>query len=152
MLAVDVPIPFDWFFLALRFAFVAILYLFLWQVLRITMRDLRQASPPQTKRRATKAKIVVLDPAESGLAEGMVFSVGNKSTVGRHPECSIVIDEPFLSSFHAEFTYRNHAWYLTDRGSTNGTLINGRPLTGTAYVETDDMIQLGRMTVRFLAN
>lgn len=150
MLAVHIPIPFDWLFLALRLAFVAVLYLFLWQVLRIIMRDLGQ-SPPPVKRRAGKAKIVVIDPAESGLAEGTVFSVANKATLGRHPDCTIVIDEPFLSSFHAEFTARNHAWYLTDRGSTNGTFINGRQLTGTAYVETDDIVQFGRMSVRFIA-
>lgn len=150
MLPVHIPLPYDWFFLLLRLAFVAILYLFLWQVLRIIMRDLRQAQPRPTKRRAAKAKLVVVDPAESGLPEGAVFAVNHKSTIGRHPDCSIPIDEPFLSSFHAEFSSRNHAWYLTDRGSTNGTFINGRKLVGTGYVESDDIIQFGRMSVRFI--
>jgi pSer/pThr/pTyr-binding forkhead associated (FHA) protein len=145
----SVPIPYDWFFLGLRLAFVLVLYLFLWQALHIIMRDIRQAPVAPTKKRATRAKLVVIDPAESQLLEGATFGVSNKTTIGRHPDCTITIEEPFLSAIHAEFSSRDLAWYLIDRESTNGTFINGRPLRGTAYIESDDVLQFGRIKVRF---
>jgi hypothetical protein len=42
-------LPFDIFILALRIAFIGLLYLFLFQVMRVIVRDLRQA-PPVSKR------------------------------------------------------------------------------------------------------
>lgn len=146
-----IPIPFEWFFLILRLAFVAVLYVFLWQVLRIIMRDLRQTPTRPAKRKSSKAKLIVLDPAASDLAAGSTFSIANSATVGRHPECSLVIEEPSISAIHAEIAMRNLAWYVTDRGSTNGTFINGRPVSGAGYVETDDVIQIGRVKFRFIA-
>lgn len=152
MLPLELSIPQDWAYLILRLIFVGIIYLFLWQVVRITLRDLKSAAQQEPARPRTKrAKIVVSEPAESDLDPGFAFNVGPKSTVGRRPDCEIVIDEPSVSALHARFESRNHAWYLTDLGSTNGTFVNGHPVAGSVYVETDDVVQFGRMTFQFVA-
>lgn len=148
----EIPISYDWFFLALRLGFVGLLYLFLWQVLRITMRDLSHAAVQQpAKRRSSRAKLIVIDPADSDLNPGSSFSIGAKTTIGRHPDCSVVIEEPSVSAVHAEIEARNHAWYLTDLDSTNGSFVNGRPVAGTAYIETDDVVQFGRIKFQLVA-
>src|SRR5688572_1898982 len=136
MLAMEIPIPYDWFFLGLRLAFAGLLYLFLWQVLRVTMRDLRQTAQQPQRKRASRAKLIVVDPAESSLETGTSFSINSKTTIGRHPDCSIAIDEPFLSAIHARFEARDLAWYVTDLDSTNGTFVNGRAVKGTVYIES----------------
>lgn len=148
--AIELPISFDWFFLGLRLAFVGILYLFLWQALRVVMRDVRDAPARATRRRAGKARIVVVDPAQSGLSAGTAFAVANRTTIGRHPDCTIAIDEPFLSAVHASFEAKDGAWYVTDKESTNGSFVNGHPLTGTAYVEADDVLRFGRIEFQFI--
>jgi len=149
VLAVSNPIPYDWFFLIIRLAFVGLLYLFIWQVMRITMRDLRRSTAVTTKKRSAKAKMVIIDPAESIVNTGTSYSIGPKTSIGRHPDCSIVIDEPFLSSLHATIESRNKAWYVTDHESTNGTFVNGRMIKGTAYIEADDVVQFGRIKLQF---
>jgi hypothetical protein len=148
---VELPISYDWFFLVLRLGFVGLLYLFLWQVLRVTMRDLTQAAQQPQKRRSNRAKLVVIDPAESDLNAGASFNIGSKATVGRRTDCTLVIEEPFVSAVHAEIEARNHAWYVTDLDSTNGTFVNGRQVTGTAYIETDDVVQFGRIKFQLVA-
>lgn len=151
MLPVEIPIPYDWFFLGLRLGFVGLLYLFLWQVLRVIMRDLNQAAQQPAKRRSSRAKLVVIDPAESNLSSGASFTISGKSTVGRRPDCTIVIEAPFVSGVHAELESRNHAWYVTDLESTNGTFVNGRQVVGTAYIESDDVVQFGRVKFQLVA-
>ncbi len=147
----EIPIPYDWFFLGLRLAFAGLLYLFLWQVLRILMRDLRQSAQQPARKRSTRAKLIVIDPAESVLEAGVSFSINSKTTIGRHPDCSIAIDEPFLSAIHARFETRDFAWYVTDLDSTNGTFVNGRQIRGTVYIETDDVVQFGRIKLQLVA-
>lgn len=147
----EIPLPYDWFFFALRLAFAGLLYLFLWQVFRITMRDLTRAAQHPPKRRSNRAKLIVIDPAESAMHPGDSFTVGSKTVIGRGPDCTVVIEEPFVSAAHAEIEARNHAWYVTDLGSTNGTFVNGRRVSGTAYIERDDVVQFGRITFQFVA-
>jgi hypothetical protein len=152
VLPLELPIPQDWTYLILRLVFVGLIYLFLWQVVRVTLRDLKSAAQQEPVRPRTKrAKIVVSDPADSDLTPGFAFTVGPKATVGRRPDCAIVIDEPSVSALHAQFETRNHAWYLTDLRSTNGTFVNGRQISGTVHVEADDVVQFGRMTFQFVA-
>jgi hypothetical protein len=148
----EIPIPQDWFYLILRLAFIGIVYLFLWQVARISLRELHQAAKePPSRTRPKRAKLVVLDPADSQLDPGFAFGIGSKATIGRRPDCAIVIDEPSVSALHAEIEARNHAWYVTDLGSTNGTFVNGRQVSGSSYVESDDVVQFGRMTFQLVA-
>ncbi len=147
----ELPISHDWFFLVLRLAFAALLYLFLWQVARITMRDLRQSALQPQRRRATRAKLILIDPAQSNLEPGASFSINAKTTIGRHSDCSIAIDEPTLSAVHARFETRDSAWYVIDMDSTNGTFVNGRLLKGSVYIESDDVVQFGRMKFQLVA-
>lgn len=151
MLPVNIPISYDWFFLGLRLAFVGLLYLFLWQVLRVIMRDLDRAAQQPAKRRSSRVKLVVTDPGDSDLIPGASFTLSGKATVGRRPDCSIVIDAPFISALHAELEARNHAWYVADLGSTNGTFVNGRQVVGSAYVELGDVVQFGRVKFQLVA-
>lgn len=134
----------------LRLAFVGILYLFLWQVLRITMRDIQQSVETQPKRQRSRAKLIVVEPADSIFAAGASITLSAKNTFGRHPDCTVVIDEPALSGVHAGIESRNGAWYVSDLGSTNGTFVNGRPVTGATYIESGDIVQFGRMQLQFV--
>ena len=148
----ELPFPHDWFYLGLRLGFVGLLYLFLWQVARITLREVMQSAaqtPP--KPRTSRAKLVLLEPADSLLGAGASFRLTANTTIGRSPDCTIVIEDPSVSAVHARLESRNHAWYVTDLGSTNGTFVNNRRVNDSAYIEADDVVQFGRMTFQFEA-
>ena len=148
----ELPFPHDWFYLGLRLGFVGLLYLFLWQVARITLHDaLRSAQETPAKPAGSRAKLVLLDPAGSMHAAGASYRVVGNTTIGRGPDCSIVIEDPSVSAVHARLEPRNHAWYVSDLGSTNGTFVNNRRVVDSAYIEADDIVQFGRMMFQFEA-
>ncbi|MFO0877028.1 MAG: FHA domain-containing protein [Gemmataceae bacterium] len=51
--------------------------------------------------------------------------IREKLTVGRRESCDICLRFPNISGVHAELSFRNGYWYITDRNSTNGIKVNG---------------------------
>ena len=61
---------------------------------------------------------------------------------------AIVIDDPFASAEHAVLTYRGRRWYVEDLGSTNGTSVNGRTVTGRPALGFGDELGIGQVRLR----
>ncbi len=144
-------LDFDWFILGLRLAFILLLYLFLYQVVRVSSRELVELArrPARAGSSLTPPRLTVVEPAESGLAPGTVIALQPLTTIGRNPECVIVLDEPFVSGNHAVLTLERDRWWLQDQGSTNGTFVNGSRVAGTTGIQSGDIVQFGRVKLRF---
>lgn len=72
------------------------------------------------------------------------------TTVGRGPGVDIVVDDQSVSRLHAELVRRGPYVYVADLGlSTNGTLVNGRPI-GRAVLGLDDVISFGAVRARLI--
>jgi pSer/pThr/pTyr-binding forkhead associated (FHA) protein len=69
-------------------------------------------------------------------------------TVGRAPDNMIIIDDPSVSSRHAQLELSGEIYRLKDLESTNGTRVNGIPITETA-LRFDDRIRFGGIDARF---
>ncbi len=69
-------------------------------------------------------------------------------TIGRIYPNQIVIDDPTLSSNHAEIVREGTAWKIVDKGSTNGTFVNGKR-TAAATLKNGDAVALGKVAMRF---
>jgi ABC-type multidrug transport system ATPase subunit/pSer/pThr/pTyr-binding forkhead associated (FHA) protein len=65
-------------------------------------------------------------------------------TIGRHPTNQLVIDVPTVSAEHASLEYRAGVYHLIDRGSRNGTFVNGQRVD-EIDLKDDDLIRLGEM-------
>ncbi|MDR1600491.1 MAG: ATP-binding cassette domain-containing protein [Oscillospiraceae bacterium] len=61
-------------------------------------------------------------------------------TIGREPSCDIVVPHVSVSREHATLTRQGGAFILQDNHSTNGTLLNNRPVVGAVRVERRDVI------------
>jgi len=61
---------------------------------------------------------------------------------------SIVIDDTYVSADHALLTFRGRAWYVEDRGSTNGTWVNGNRVATYLPLGYGDELQIGRIRMR----
>lgn len=146
-------LSFDWFILALRIAFIALIYLFLYQVARVSIRELVALGTAAQDDRAANlpapaSALEMLDPAESSHGVGTRFPLDHYSTVGRRDDNTIVIDDAFVSGAHAQLTYDHGTWWLQDLGSTNGTTVNGTRVTSRVQVRQNDIVQFGRVSLR----
>jgi pSer/pThr/pTyr-binding forkhead associated (FHA) protein len=61
---------------------------------------------------------------------------------------TILVDDAFVSAEHALLTFRGSVWYLEDRGSTNGTFLNGQLVRGAVPLGYGDEVGLGDVRLR----
>lgn len=87
-----------------------------------------------------------LRPDESCPALPLPDPASPVRVIGRRPDCDVVIDDDATSRVHAALMLYSGRWYVTDRGSTNGTYVNGRRIWGTATVRVGDRVSFGRST------
>ena len=139
-----------WLYAALRISFIALIYLFLFVVLRTTVHELAVAARSMggDDRRAVGTGLIVLDAAESSLAPGAALSLEPASSLGRGTGNTIVIDDPHTSARHAELRFARGQWWLRDLGSSNGTWLNDEPVRAVVGVRPGDVIQCGRVRFR----
>jgi hypothetical protein len=99
-----------------------------------------------------------LRPADAGpapataivLAEGRRMVVGRTGAViGRSRDCDIVLGDGNVSRRHAEVAPSESGWTVTDLNSTNGVLVNGRRISGSAQLQSGDRMELGTTELRF---
>lgn len=94
------------------------------------------------------AGLMVLDGGRSDLASGTWWPLEPGTTIGRRPGNAIAIDDPFLSGEHAEIVREAGSWWVRDRGSTNGTLLNGTPVAALTAIRPGDVLQFGHIRLQ----
>jgi pSer/pThr/pTyr-binding forkhead associated (FHA) protein len=86
------------------------------------------------------------------LSTGERFPLGEETlTIGRTPECTIVVGDPNVSRRHAEVRPSGDGFVIVDLGSTNGTKVNGVTIT-ERRLEDGDELALGNTRLRFEAS
>ena len=68
--------------------------------------------------------------------------IDKETTMGRHPECTIVVDAGAVSRFHAKITRASGTYLAEDSGSRNGTFLNGQMLTKPTALKTGDTLRV----------
>ena len=69
-------------------------------------------------------------------------------TIGRGPDNTIVVNDPSISTHHAQLLLEGDTYRLKDLDSTNGTRVNGKPVT-EAVLRFDDRIRFGAAEARY---
>jgi hypothetical protein len=127
-----------------RILFLALLYGFLFAVVRVLLRDLRTAS----RGPAELGRLVVLASPLGEPQPGASYPLDAVTTLGRDVNNGIVLDDPFASAEHAVLTFRGRSWFVEDLASTNGTYINGTPVDGVGPLGFGDELQVGEIRFR----
>ena len=84
----------------------------------------------------------------SGAGKGTIFAIRDPTVIlGRDEGCHVVVDDPRVSGRHAIVSYRGGEFRVSDLQSTNGSLLNGSPLTESVFQESDDL-RLGKTVIR----
>ena len=150
---------------ALKFGFLAVLFLFILWVARSSLRDLTQhdeslvldgdgdTGPVPRRERGPDLRAGV-DPrlevvAAMGLDPGTAFELADGATMGRADGSDIPIDDAFASSVHARIFPRGQFMYIEDMGSTNGTYLNGRRLRAAERLKVGDTVRIGETEYRY---
>jgi pSer/pThr/pTyr-binding forkhead associated (FHA) protein len=126
---------------------VVVLYLFLLEVVRSAWRELGPV--PERAGRRLRAKLEILQPAAARRAAGNVIPLRGSTTIGREPDNDLVVDEETVSNRHARLLPRDGRWWIEDLGSRNGTLVNNDQVEGSRVLRAGDVIQVGRVQLRF---
>ena len=74
---------------------------------------------------------------------------GDRTTVGRSPDCGVFLDDVTVSRRHAVLSEREGHWFIDDQGSLNGTFVNRRRVE-SAELSDGDELQVGKYRLTFL--
>jgi pSer/pThr/pTyr-binding forkhead associated (FHA) protein len=145
---------------ALKFAFLGVLYLFLLVIARSALKDLRGRNAitapadgtglhaiPQGRVARTDAVLVVMQGG--GLPPGDRIDLFGGVTIGRSDEADVKIVDRFASGIHCRIHNRGNGYFVEDMDSTNGTYLNGSDLRGEAPLSDLDEIRIGDTEFRF---
>ena len=145
---------------ALKFGFLAILYLFLLWMARSALKDLRRSAyDPADASAPDYADATGMHTAGSaprpggtpklrvgsgaGLRAGAAYDLSSGALLGRGDDADIVLEDSFASSRHARLAPHGDVIVLEDLGSTNGTYLNDEPLRGPQPLHPGDRIRIG---------
>ena len=155
---------------ALKFGFLAILYLFLLWMARSALKDLRRSAFDGAEPAAGVGAGGLADatgmytagsPAAAGgtpklrvgsgagLRAGAAYDLSEGALLGRGEHADIVLEDSFASSRHARLVPHGDVIVLEDLGSTNGTYLNDEPLRGPQPLHPGDRIRIGDSAFTF---
>ncbi len=133
-----------------------------WDQCPFCVQIAQQAAMPEQKRQALKTQAFVMDAhgGPSGVQllgwivplqgpqRGELFTLSPVTSIGTDPKSTIVLNDKFMSSKHAEIKAENGIWVLRDSGSTNGTYVNNRRVDRHELVD-NDFIKFGSAMLKF---
>lgn len=95
-----------------------------------------------------EAWLWLLDPLGHQVEKAAELSE-DVAIIGRRPDCTIVLPGNTVSRHHAQIRHEGNRFYLSDLGSTNGTLLNGEPVIGEEPLSDRDEIAIGTYKLIF---
>ena len=142
---------------ALKFGFLAVLYLFLLWTVRSALKDLRRTASDgpvlgydddtglHTEGGTPKLRV----GTAAGLQAGAAYDLSDGALLGRGDQADIVLEDSFASSSHARLVPHGDVIVLEDLGSTNGTYLNEEPLRGPQPLHPGDRVRIGDSVFTF---
>ena len=140
-------IPFQVALWGVRIAFLLVLYLFLIRAFTTLVRSLRTET--ELAARPALAYLVVQRTHAQGPRLGERLALRALSAIGRDAGNEVVINDDAVSARHAVVELNDETWWVSDQGSTNGTLLNGSRVTRPERLRDGDVIDVGRVGMRF---
>jgi pSer/pThr/pTyr-binding forkhead associated (FHA) protein len=146
--------------LILKLAFLILLYLFIWRIVRTAGRDLALPQESFILRPALAGGGLGQAVVEAGrliVVQSPVLTVGEEFelasrqlTIGRGGQNDVSIDgDEFASARHVRVEPRRDGIWVSDAGSTNGTYVNGARIDKPRKLAQGDVVRVGETELRF---
>lgn len=137
----------------LKIFLLLLLYLFFLRVLRAVWAEVNPPkvveAPKQKRDRSAKRSagrkggppvLRLVAPPE---LKGRTYPLAEEMTIGRAAGCQVTIDDTYASQLHARVFQRDGQVFVEDIGSTNGTYLNRKKVTGPMVLQRGDQLQIG---------
>ena len=148
----------------IRFAYLAILWIFVLSAISVIRSDMFGARIDQTPRaerreqrksaksrpkpakrpRGAPTQVAIIEGANAGetisLDEAPLL-------IGRGSDAAIRLDDDYVSTRHARIAASGEQWFVEDLGSTNGTYIGSQRLSQPATLQLGSQIRIGKTTL-----
>ncbi len=146
----------------IRFAYLAILWIFVLSAISVMRSDMFGARPARelsrrqerqaakgAKRPAKPAKLRRGAPTMVAIVEGgnkgeVIPLAGAPLLVGRGGDAAIRLDDDYVSTRHARIVASGDQWYVEDLGSTNGTYVGSSRITQPTALQLGTQIRIGK--------
>ncbi len=148
--------------LLLKAAFLVLLYLFIWRIVRTASRDLRlpqesfvlaphQAAAAGLRPQASPSMGRLFVRQSPAIDENTEFELDSAGiSIGRGGQNDVRLDaDEFASASHARVEPRRDGVWIEDVGSTNGTYVNGIRLSRPRKLDPGDLVRVGETELRF---
>ena len=147
--------------LVLKVAFLVLLYLFIWRIVRTAGRDLRLPQESFILRPALAGGAIgqAVNSGRLVVVQSQILEVGEEFsldasalTIGRGAQNDVSIDgDEFASARHERVEPRRDGVWVSDMGSTNGTFVNGVRIDRPRKLVQSDVVRVGETELRFEA-
>lgn len=132
----------------LKYAFLAVLYIFIGRAVRAVYVELKPVGSPSSAptrsapRRAKKVprKAIIVQ----GDGRGKTFDLGDELIIGRADKCHVIVNDSYASQIHARVFAKGDTFVVEDLGSTNGTYLNRKRITAPVELQRGDQIKIGK--------
>jgi hypothetical protein len=138
----------------LKLCLLVLLYLFFLRVLRAVWAEISPkaavvegpAVPDRRTRRERRPgrggpHLTVVEPPEQ---KGRTYDLVDEMTVGRAAGCQVVLDDNYVSQLHTRVFRRDGQLMVEDLGSTNGTYLNNKKVSGPMAMKAGDRLRVGK--------
>jgi pSer/pThr/pTyr-binding forkhead associated (FHA) protein len=145
--------------LLIRFAYLAILWIFVLSAISVIRSDMFGARVPEGARGAATAPRKPPKAAKPGRRRGapthvLVVEGGNAGEraeleeapllIGRGTDAAIRLDDDYVSTRHARIATSGDQWFVEDLGSTNGTYVGAARITQPTTIALGTQVRIGK--------
>lgn len=143
---------------AIKIAFIALLWLFILAIANVVRTDMfgkrvpassLAAIPADRGRGRGRSKVPTRFAITAGPGQGMSVPVERTINLGRAADSTLLLDDDYASARHAQLVQTDeNTWVISDLGSTNGTYVNGKPISDPTKVTVGDVVRIGKTLMR----
>lgn len=132
--------------LLIRLAISAVLYIFIGWAFYLLLQDLRAQARRYSSLQTPPLVLVVNGPQGEEIRQYAHSPI----TIGRDLGCDCTFEDSTVSTRHAILSFHHNQWWVEDLGSTNGTLLNGHPVSEAAVLTSNDLLRCGQVEMQVM--
>ncbi len=127
-----------------KIIFLVFFYIFIFWCFRTVGRTLRDTAQAKGGAEPKLRKVPQLEVVEPKEHKGAKIPLSDQMTIGRDESCVLQLDDNYVSALHSKIIARGDDFFISDAGSTNGTMVNRKKISEATRIRRGDTVQIGR--------
>ncbi|WMJ80510.1 FHA domain-containing protein [Clostridium sp. MB40-C1] len=137
--------------LILRVLIILVIYVIIFWALKIMYKDIKGGNKKRRSSKVFGLEVVQVGQGNKNLKVGSLIPIHNILSIGRREDNLLVLHNQYISGQHAKIYVKNNEFFIEDLNSTNGTIVNDKPIEKPTYLKAGDEIMIGEYLFRVIA-